>query len=54
LTIAKPYVVNDNWTKGICAYSGLADPTSADPIKKICPSRTRGNNYNTHPWRFAR
>ena len=23
-----------NWTKGTCAYSGLADPTSAHPIKK--------------------
>jgi len=22
---AKPHVDNDNWTKGICAYSGL-DP----------------------------
>jgi glucose dehydrogenase len=28
---AKPYVDNVYWTKGICAYSGLADPTSADP-----------------------
>jgi hypothetical protein len=36
---AKPHVDNDNWTKGICAYSGLGDPTSADPIKKVCPNR---------------
>ena len=46
---AKPYVDNDNWTKGICAYSGLADPTSADPIKKVCPNRTGGNNYSRPP-----
>ncbi len=58
---AKPYVDNVNWTKGIDqktgkpldydpakdvqTYSGLADPTSAEPIKKVCPNRTGGNNY---------
>jgi hypothetical protein len=31
-------VDDDDWTKGICAYSGL-EPTSADPIKKVCPNR---------------
>ncbi len=58
---AKPYMDNVNWTKGIDqktgkpldydpnkdvqTYSGLADPTSANPIKKVCPSRVGGNNY---------
>ncbi len=58
---AKPYVNDVNWTKGIDqktgkpldydpnkdvqTYSGLADPTSAVPIKKVCPNRTGGNNY---------
>jgi alcohol dehydrogenase (cytochrome c) len=58
---AKPYVENVNWTKGIDqktgkpldydpnkdvqTYSGLADPTAAEPIKKVCPTRTGGNNY---------
>ncbi|HEV7984175.1 MAG TPA: PQQ-binding-like beta-propeller repeat protein [Xanthobacteraceae bacterium] len=58
---AKPYVDNVNWTAGIDqktgkpvdydpskdvqTYSGLADPTSANPIKKVCPNRTGGNNY---------
>jgi alcohol dehydrogenase (cytochrome c) len=57
---AKPYT-DVNWTKGIDqktgkpldydpnkdvqTYSGLADPTSANPIKKVCPNRTGGNNY---------
>jgi alcohol dehydrogenase (cytochrome c) len=57
---AKPYT-EVNWTKGIDqktgkpldydpskdvqSYSGLADPTSASPIKKVCPNRTGGNNY---------
>ena len=25
---AKPYVDNDNWTKGICAYSGARESES--------------------------
>jgi alcohol dehydrogenase (cytochrome c) len=57
---AKPYV-DVNWTKGIDqktgkpldydpnkdvqTYSGLSDPTAANPIKKVCPNRTGGNNY---------
>jgi alcohol dehydrogenase (cytochrome c) len=57
---AKPYM-EVNWTKGIDqktgrpidydpskdvqTYSGLADPTSENPIKKVCPNRTGGNNY---------
>ena len=57
---AKPYT-EVNWTKGIDqktgkpldydptkdvqTYSGLADPTSANPVKKVCPNRTGGNNY---------
>jgi hypothetical protein len=37
---AKPYVDNDNWTEGICAYSGLADPT--DPVAlHSCVGRDR-------------
>jgi alcohol dehydrogenase (cytochrome c) len=58
---AKPYVEEVNWTKGIDqktgkpldydpgkdvqTYSGIADPTSAEPIKKVCPTRVGGNNY---------
>jgi alcohol dehydrogenase (cytochrome c) len=58
---AKPYVEQVNWTKGIDqktgkpldydptkdvqTYSGLADPTSTEPIKKVCPTRVGGNNY---------
>jgi alcohol dehydrogenase (cytochrome c) len=59
--MAKPYVANVNWTKGIDqktgkpvdydpnkdiqTYSGLANPTPENPIKKVCPNRTGGNNY---------
>src|SRR3984957_13410122 len=58
---AKPYV-DVNWTKGIDqktgkpldydpnkdvqTYSGLSDPTAANPIKKVCPNRTGGTNYS--------
>ncbi len=58
---AKPYVEEVNWTKGIDqktgkpvdydaskdvqTYSGIADPTAAEPIKKVCPTRVGGNNY---------
>jgi alcohol dehydrogenase (cytochrome c) len=57
---AKPYI-EVNWTKGIDqktgkpldydpdkdvqTYSGIADPTAATPVKKVCPNRTGGNNY---------
>ena len=57
---AKPYM-EVNWTKGIDqktgrpidydpnkdvqTYSGIADPTAATPVKKVCPNRTGGNNY---------
>jgi alcohol dehydrogenase (cytochrome c) len=57
---AKPYM-DVNWTKGIDqktgkpvdydpnkdvqTYSGVADPTAENPVKKVCPSRVGGNNY---------
>jgi alcohol dehydrogenase (cytochrome c) len=57
---AKPYM-EVNWTKGIDqktgrpldydpgkdvqTYSGIADPTAENPVKKVCPSRVGGNNY---------
>jgi alcohol dehydrogenase (cytochrome c) len=57
---AKPYT-EVNWTAGIDqktgkpidydpnkdvqTYSGIADPTAAIPVKKVCPNRTGGNNY---------
>ncbi len=57
---AKPYT-EVNWTAGIDqktgkpidydpnkdvqTYSGIADPTAAAPVKKVCPNRTGGNNY---------
>src|SRR6266478_5420058 len=57
---AKPYM-EVNWTKGIDqktgrpidydpnkdvqTYSGIADPTSENPVKKVCPNRTGGNNF---------
>jgi len=57
---AKPYM-EVNWTRGIDqktgkpvdydpnkdvqTYSGIADPTSENPVKKVCPNRTGGNNY---------
>ena len=61
IVVAKPYMDNVNWTKGIDqktgkpldydpgkdvqSYSGLANPTTENPIKKVCPNRTGGNNY---------
>ena len=61
VVVAKPYMDNINWTKGIDqktgkpldydpakdiqSYSGLANPTTDNPIKKVCPNRTGGNNY---------
>jgi alcohol dehydrogenase (cytochrome c) len=59
--LAKPYVENINWTKGIDqktgkpvdydpskdlqVYSGMQNQTPADPTKKLCPSMQGGNNY---------
>ena len=59
--LAKPYVENINWTKGIDqktgkpvdydpskdlqVYSGMQNQTLADPTKKLCPSKSGGNNY---------
>jgi alcohol dehydrogenase (cytochrome c) len=61
IVVAKPYMDNVNWTKGIDqktgkpvdydpskdvqTYSGLSNPTPQNPIKRICPNRTGGNNY---------
>ena len=61
IVMVKPYIDNINWTKGIDAktgkpldydpnkdvqsYSGLANPTADNPVKKVCPNRTGGNNY---------
>ena len=58
---AQPYMQGINWTKGIDqktgkpldydpnkdvqVYSGLANPTSAEPVKRLCPNRTGGNNF---------
>jgi alcohol dehydrogenase (cytochrome c) len=57
---AKPYM-EVNWTRGIDqktgkpidydpnkdvqTYSGIADPTTETPVKKVCPNRTGGNNF---------
>jgi alcohol dehydrogenase (cytochrome c) len=57
---ARPYM-EVNWTRGIDqktgrpldydpskdvqTYSGIADPTAENPVKKVCPSRVGGNNY---------
>jgi alcohol dehydrogenase (cytochrome c) len=59
--LAKPYVENINWTKGIDqktgkpvdydpskdlqVYSGMQNQTLTDPTKKLCPSMSGGNNY---------
>jgi alcohol dehydrogenase (cytochrome c) len=61
IVMVKPYIDNINWTKGIDpktgkpldydpnkdvqSYSGLSNPTPDNPIKKVCPNRTGGNNY---------
>src|SRR5258708_29645493 len=31
--------------KDVQTYSGIADPTSENPVKKVCPNRTGGNNF---------
>jgi alcohol dehydrogenase (cytochrome c) len=59
--LAKPYLDNINWTKGIDQktgrpvdyvpgadiqlYSGNATPTLTDPTKKMCPGPSGGNNF---------
>jgi alcohol dehydrogenase (cytochrome c) len=59
--MAKPYLDNVNWTKGIDQktgkpleydpskdiqlYAGVATPTVDDPTKKMCPSQSGGNNF---------
>jgi alcohol dehydrogenase (cytochrome c) len=59
--LAKPYIENITWTKGIDqktgkpvdydpnrdlqVYSGTQNQTLADPTKKLCPSMSGGNNY---------
>ena len=59
--LAKPYLDNINWTKGIDQktgrpvdyvpgadiqlYSGNAAPTLTDPTKKMCPGPSGGNNF---------
>jgi alcohol dehydrogenase (cytochrome c) len=61
IVAAKPYMDNINWTKGIDQktgkpidydptkdvqlYAGAATPTQAEPVKRLCPNRTGGNNY---------
>ncbi len=59
--LAKPYMDNITWTKGIDQktgrpldydpkkdiqlYSGVQGMTLTDPTKKLCPSQEGGNNY---------
>ena len=59
--LAKPYLDNVNWTKGIDQktgkpldydptkeiqmYAGVATPTLTEPTKKMCPGPSGGNNY---------
>jgi alcohol dehydrogenase (cytochrome c) len=61
IVAAKPYMDNVNWTKGIDQktgkpidydptkdvqlYAGVATPTQAESVKRLCPNRTGGNNY---------
>jgi alcohol dehydrogenase (cytochrome c) len=61
VVLAKPYMDNINWTRGIDqktgkpldydpgkdvqAYSGVANPTKDRPVARLCPNRTGGNNY---------
>jgi alcohol dehydrogenase (cytochrome c) len=61
IVLAKPYMENINWTKGIDQktgkpidydpsrdvqiYSGIANPTALNKVTKVCPNRTGGNNY---------
>jgi alcohol dehydrogenase (cytochrome c) len=59
--LAKPYMDNVNWTKGIDqktgkpleydptkdiqTYAGIGNLTPNEPLKKVCPSIAGGNNY---------
>jgi alcohol dehydrogenase (cytochrome c) len=61
ILLAKPYMDNVNWTKGIDqktgkpldydpakdvqTYSGAAAPTSSEPVKRLCPNRMGGSNF---------
>ena len=61
ILLAKPYMDNVNWTKGIDqktgkpvdydpnkdiqAYAGMANLIPGQPLKKVCPSQAGGNNY---------
>jgi alcohol dehydrogenase (cytochrome c) len=61
MVLAKPYLQNVNWTKGIDQktgkpveyvpnadaqmYDGVATPTLAERTKKMCPSPSGGNNF---------
>ena len=61
MVAVQPYMKGINWTKGIDqktgrpvdydptldvqVYSGLANPTKENPIRKLCPSRTGGTNF---------
>jgi alcohol dehydrogenase (cytochrome c) len=61
ILLAKPYMDNINWTKGIDqktgkpldydpnkdvqTYSGIAAPTPNEPVKRLCPNRMGGSNF---------
>jgi alcohol dehydrogenase (cytochrome c) len=61
ILLAKPYMDNVNWTKGIDQktgrpldydpardvqiYSGAAAPTPNEPVKRLCPNRMGGSNF---------
>jgi len=61
MVVAKPYMDNVNWTKGIDqktgkpvdydpnkdiqTYAGVGNLNPTDPLKKVCPSQAGGNNY---------
>jgi alcohol dehydrogenase (cytochrome c) len=61
MVVAKPYMDNVNWTKGIDqktgkpldydpakdiqAYAGIGNLNPSEPPKKVCPSQAGGNNY---------
>jgi alcohol dehydrogenase (cytochrome c) len=61
ILFAKPYMDNINWTKGIDqktgrpldydpnkdlqTYSGIANRSPSQPLRKVCPTILGGNNY---------
>jgi alcohol dehydrogenase (cytochrome c) len=61
ILLAKPYMDNINWTKGIDqktgkpldydpqkevqTYSGVAAPTPNEPVRRLCPNRMGGSNF---------